>query len=255
MFNARKTEVPSDLCHGVTEDDQLFIPLGCQPQWPKFQSFAVQSHQVATDILTSLSDSMHLQGPERFENKHRPTSSSTSTAVLQCYPHSSAIDLDLSVGHFTHTDTGSITILFNTEWGLQVHSPDTETWEYVPPRANCAIINVGDALKFMSGFKLKSSLHRVVPEARNWSSGPRYATIFFLRPDHDAEFTDTEGTHWTARQWLNRKFGNYRGSHQEQQRTAISTGRKGFLGLWDEKNAVPVPVDGVGPVNVMTAGV
>lgn len=71
-----------------------------------------------------------------------------------------------------------------------------------------------------------------------WVSGPRYATIFFLRPDNEAEFVDLEGEHWTAKGWLNRKFGNYRNSHQEQEKTTISTGKTGFLGLWDEKKAM-----------------
>lgn len=59
------------------------------------------------------------------------------------------------------------------------------------------------------------------------------ACIFFLRPNHDAEVTDTEGNRYKAVDWLNRKFGNYRASHSVQQGSAIATGRKGFLGLWD----------------------
>lgn len=177
---------------------------------------------------------MALEGPARFENWHTLGASSTSTAVLQYYPLFDVAP-NVSIGHFTHTDTGSITVLFNTDWGLQVHSPDSETWEYVPPRANCAIVNIGDALKFMSGYKLKSSLHRVVPWHGKWVSGPRYATIFFLRPDDETEFVDVEGHHWNAKNWLNSKFGNYRNNHREQEKTAMSTGRSGFLGLWDEK--------------------
>jgi hypothetical protein len=142
---------------------------------------------------------------------------------------------DTSAGHFTHTDTGSITILFNTHWGLQVFSPETEDWEFVASRPNCAIVNVGDSLKFISEFKLKSSLHRVVPWNGRWISGSRYATIFFLRASDETPFVDTEGVLWTAAKWLKRKFENYRAPH-EQKKNAISTGRKGFVGLWDSAN-------------------
>jgi isopenicillin N synthase-like dioxygenase len=185
-------------------------------------------------ILERLSDSLSLEGEERYEAYHRADKPSTSTAVLQYYPLTD-LPPNTSVGHFTHTDTGSITILFNTDWGLQVYSSQRDAWEYVAPRPQHAIINVGDALKFLSHGTLKSSLHRVVPWHGRWTSGPRYAAIFFLRPNHDAEFSDTEGHAWTADEWLNRKFGNYRASHAEQRLNAIATGRKGFVGLWEEK--------------------
>jgi hypothetical protein len=140
---------------------------------------------------------------------------------------------------FSKTSRGvaqpSVAILFNTKWGLQVCSPDGDRWEYVPPSRNdLAIVNIGDALKFISGLKLKSCLHRVVPCYGKWEAGPRYATIFFLRPNNDAEFTDTEGQRWKAGDWLNRKFLNYRAPHSDQERNAITTGRKGFVGLWEK---------------------
>jgi len=197
--------------------------------------FIGDSHVMANMILESLSDSLELKGDERFEANHMRNKPSTSTAVLQHYPLTD-LPPNTSVGHFTHTDTGSITVLFNTDWGLQMYSPKSQDWEYVPPREKCAIVNVGDSLKFMSGFKLKSSLHRVVPWHGRWVSGSRYATIFFLRSSNDTRFTDTEGVEWTAGEWLNRKFQNYRIPHSEQEKNAISTGRKGFAGLWEESN-------------------
>jgi isopenicillin N synthase-like dioxygenase len=196
--------------------------------------FIEESHSIGTLILENLSDALGLKGEARYENQHRPESPSTSTAVLQHYPYEADLPQNTSAGHFTHTDTGSVTILFNTEWGLQVCSPDGNRWEYVPPaRDNLAIVNLGDALKFMSGFKLKSCLHRVVPCYGKWGGCPRYATIFFLRPSNDSEFTDSEGQHWKAGDWLNRKFLNYRASHSDQKKNAMATGRKGFVGLWD----------------------
>ena len=122
-------------------------------------------------------------------------------------------------------------MLFNSDWSLQAYSSKGETWGNVAPRENYAIINVGDGLKFMSGFKLKSSLHRVVPWHRRAASGPRYAAIFFLRPNNDAKLVDGEGVEGIAAEWLARKFQNYRIPHSEQKMNAISAGRKGFTGL------------------------
>jgi isopenicillin N synthase-like dioxygenase len=187
---------------------------------------------MTTAILERLSDALGLQGEERYETHHRADKPSTSTAVLQYYPLTD-LPANTSVGHFTHTDTGSITVLFNTDWGLQVYSSQRDAWEYIEPQPNYAIINIGDGLKFLSGNRLKSSLHRVVPWHGRWTQGPRYASIFFLRPNHDTEFVDTEGNKYTADEWLKRKFGNYRAPHHEQMLNAIATGRKGFVGLWE----------------------
>jgi isopenicillin N synthase-like dioxygenase len=198
--------------------------------------FIAESHSIGITVLENLSDALGLTGNERFEYHHRTEAPSTSTAVLQYYPYERDLPENTSAGHFTHTDTGSVTILFNTKWGLQVCSPDGERWEYVPPSTNDrAIVNIGDALKFMSGYRLKSCLHRVVPCYGKWEDGPRFATIFFLRPSNDSELTDTEGNHWKAGDWLNKKFLNYRAPHTEQEKTAIATGRKGFVGLWEEQ--------------------
>ncbi|KAL2143166.1 hypothetical protein VTI28DRAFT_314 [Corynascus sepedonium] len=120
-----------------------------------------------------------------------------ANAVLQQYRRTKLPE-GTSARHFTHTDTGSITVFFNTECGLRVFPPETEEWEYVPSRDNCAIINVGDSLNFISNFQLKSSLHRVVPESSHWVSESQYATIFFLRASNTVRFNDAEGVNWTG---------------------------------------------------------
>lgn len=98
---------------------------------------------MSTTILERLSDVLSLQGDDRYETHHRARKPSTSTAVLQHYPLRD-LPRDTSVGHFTHTDTDSITILFNTDWALQVHSPQRDVWEYIAPHPRHAIVNVGD---------------------------------------------------------------------------------------------------------------
>ncbi|KAK3309422.1 2OG-Fe(II) oxygenase family oxidoreductase [Chaetomium strumarium] len=224
--------VPLDLFYNPTAQPSLRFPEGMKQHEKEFTSHIKQSREMAIRILENLSDHLGLQGEQRFEAYHKADEISTSSAVLQHYPRTKLPE-GTSAGHFTHTDTGSITVLFNTEWGLQVFSPETEEWEYVPPRDKCAIINVGDSLKFISNFRLKSSLHRVVPASSHWVSESRYATIFFLRASNTVRFTDTEGVNWTGGEWLNAKFQNYRRAHSEQEKNAISTGKVGFAGLWD----------------------
>ena len=222
--------MPTDTLFNPTTDKRLRCPDGVKDHWKLFSKFIGDSHVLATLILESLSVSLRMRNEDRFEKRHLSNVPSTSIAALQYYPLTDLPE-DTSVGHFAHTDAGSLTVLFNSDWGLQAYSPKGDTWEYVAPRENCAIINVGDALKFMSGFKLKSSLHRVVPWHRRSTSGPRYATIFFLRPNNDAKLVDAEGVNWTAGDWLKRKFQNYRIPHREQKMNDISTGKKDFTGL------------------------
>lgn len=225
-------QIPVDLHFNPDQNPNLRKPNGIKAEWPRFATFIDLSTSITTTLLESLSDSFGLTGETRFEAHHVPTKLSTSTAVLQGYPLDN-LPTNTSVGHFTHTDTGSLTLLFNSNWGLQVYSEELKSWAYVEPRSCHAIVNVGDALRFLSGQRLKSSLHRVVPSRGRWTHGPRFATIFFLRPNNETELIDSEGVRWTAERWLNRKFSGYRTSHVEQAASTVSTGKKGFVGLWE----------------------
>ncbi|GAP87175.1 putative 2og-fe oxygenase family protein [Rosellinia necatrix] len=232
--------VPANLIHLPDQPSKLYFPVGMNPYKAEFTSFITDSSGMARLILENLSDVLKLEGDQRFESFHPIGESSTSSAVVQHYP-TADLPPETSAGHFTHTDTGSITVLYNTEWGLQVFSPVTSEWEYVPPRPGCAIINVGDTLKFLSGLRLRSSLHRVAPPAGSWGSGSRsrYACIYFLRAADNARFVDMDGVEWTGAQWLSQKFGSYRKPHEEQEKTTISTGRVGFAGLWEPESNLP----------------
>ncbi|KAI8258385.1 2OG-Fe(II) oxygenase family oxidoreductase [Colletotrichum sp. SAR11_239] len=225
-------QLPYDLMI-PTRDERIKLPQGIQKEWPTIARFMADCRGVCTRMLNSLSNSMGLEGDRRLEQNHRDDSPSTTAAVLQCYPVQN-LPPNTSQGHFTHTDAGTISMLFTSEWGLQVHSPRTEQWAYVAPRRGCAIVNVGDSLRFLADFKLRSSLHRVVPDPERWLINPRYSVLFFLRASNDAVFTDSEGVNWSGSEWLNKKFGNYRNSHRQQQESAMSTGKKGYLGLWKD---------------------
>ncbi|KAH8891260.1 2OG-Fe(II) oxygenase family oxidoreductase, partial [Thozetella sp. PMI_491] len=226
--------IPADLFLMADPNKDLQIPQALHAQQHTVRSFVRNSHAIAVLVLERLSTGLGLSGSSSLESFHRPDKASTATAVLQHYPFEGDLPEDTSAGHFAHTDAGSISILFNSEWGLQVCSPHSENWEYVPPALGThAIVNIGDTVKFLSGRQLKSCLHRVVPCPEKWTKGPRYSTIFFLRANDDAEFEDMRGQRWNAQDWLNRKFLNYRSPHDVQMKTPTATGREGFVGLWE----------------------
>lgn len=60
-----------------------------------------------------------------------------------------------------HTDSGSMTLLFQRSAGLGVLSPAGDEWAKAPHFENCILVNFGDALSFWSGAQLKATLHRV----------------------------------------------------------------------------------------------
>ena len=59
-----------------------------------------------------------------------------------------------------HTDSGSVTLLFQRSAGLEVMSPQGK-WVKAPHIENCILVNLGDTLSFWSGRQLKATLHRV----------------------------------------------------------------------------------------------
>ncbi|KAK6206404.1 2OG-Fe(II) oxygenase family oxidoreductase [Colletotrichum tabaci] len=214
--------LPADVI--LLRETPLQFPRGAEMHRNQTGTFIEQSHAIAILILSRLSDSLGLTGASRLENLHRADRPSTSTAVMQHYPFEGDLPADTSTGHFAHTDTGSVTILFNTEWGLQVCSPYSEEWKYVPPaKGTRAVVNIGDTVKFLTAGRLKSCLHRVVPYLDRWTRGSRYAIIFFLRANNDVEFEDIEGRRWNAKDWLNRKFLNYRSPHEVQKQNPMAT--------------------------------
>lgn len=187
------------------------------------------SQFIATTILAALSTALGLGEGQRFEESHG--SDTLSHSILACNKHPKHRATDPNIGHPAHTDLGSITILIAPQWGLQVLSPGSEKWAFVAPLPEHVVINVGDSLRHMSQNKLRSSLHRVVPNPATIEQEDRYSLSYFLRPDRDAVFHDAEGNVYTTDQWHDLKTVNQRRNHGEMM-PLLQTGKRGLLGLW-----------------------
>jgi isopenicillin N synthase-like dioxygenase len=157
---------------------------------------------VTKTILSALSTGLGLVGASRFENTHRNDRPSTTTLAMMHYiPSDPAVDKN--IGHQKHTDISSLTLLFSDQWGLQVRPPRAREFGFVKPKDGCAIVNVGDSLRFASGHTMQSCIHRVVPFD---PTEHRYSIAYFLRAEDDTMFTDSEGRYITAGQWHEEKF-------------------------------------------------
>jgi len=126
-------------------------------------------------------------------------------------------------GHNEHTDLGTLTLLFNDQWGLQVKCGTG--YKYVRPAEGRAIVNVGDCLRFMSGNKLKSVLHRVAPPAL---TQPRLSFGYFLRPDDGMMINTPDGSQFLAEAWTEKKYVIHQSS-------LSSSDEKDMLTGWMEK--------------------
>ncbi len=186
-----------------------------------FDSFISGSHFVTMTLLSRLSNVLNLKDGARFENSHRDDVPSRTTMVLFRYPKQT--EHDQGVGHNKHTDIGSLTLLFSEQWGLQVLSPESNTWQFVAPKPDHAIINVGDSLRFLSGHQLNSCVHRVIPvHARQEEH--RYSIAYFLRAEDAAKYRDSKGRDLTAKEWHDGKYEVFRESHEKQAIDSILTG-------------------------------
>ncbi|PKY04102.1 gibberellin 20-oxidase family protein [Aspergillus campestris IBT 28561] len=198
------------------------LPQGVQKHGDMLHSYLDTASGIAIQLLSALSDGLGLKDSERFEAFHADREDSNSTLVLLKYPYIDPATRNKQVGHNKHTDIGSITMLFTDQWGLQVMRPGSDKWEYIEPSPSCAIINVGDCLRFLSQKKLLSCLHRVVPA--EGSTADRNTIAYFLRPSNKATFVDSNGELSTAADWHDRKYEVFRSTHDDQRKDTILTG-------------------------------
>jgi isopenicillin N synthase-like dioxygenase len=183
-----------------------------------FDSYISISQHITQTMLSCLSSGLKLQDTSCLEHKHRSCEPSNTTLVLLSYPPN--MD-DHNIGHNKHTDIGSLTLLFSNQWGLQVVTPEGKRWTSVQPKPGHAIINVGDSLRFLSGKRLKSCLHRVVPLN---PTEHRYSIAYFLRPERAVEFKDLEDRKVTAEEWHTNKYIMFAEPHEVQAKSQVMTG-------------------------------
>lgn len=235
LINCRINQVPLNAIFDINPN-----PNPRHPQWPSplslrldlIKEFETSCQRIALLLLSTLSNILIPPPNIPFQHLHREGQpSTTSLAILRYLP--SASRASDQVGHMAHTDVGSLTLIFASSAGLQVFRPSTSSWVSVPPRPGSIFVNVGDSLRFMSGKRLTSCLHRVVPNTGlSGAVAERYSLAFFQRPELSARFVDSDGREWISEDWHRAKYKIFRADNNEQTSTSLLTGKKGFLGEW-----------------------
>ncbi|KAJ9634673.1 hypothetical protein H2204_006122 [Knufia peltigerae] len=152
---------------------------------PLLRDFCKGAHEMAMDILRTLARAAGEDDEEIFVNLNRFEESSGDHVRLTLKRPSD--ESKSEIGLASHTDFGSVTILFNWLGGLQIESRTPGRigeWEYVKPMPGKAIINLGDAMVSFSNGALKSAKHRVVESPGPQAGMERVSIVYFVRPTH-----------------------------------------------------------------------
>ncbi|KAI0913822.1 hypothetical protein F4823DRAFT_640362 [Ustulina deusta] len=188
-----------------------------------FSTFQRQCDYVSRMLLDRISNALGLGAESSLNRAHRGDCPSKSAVAYLHY-----IPMDPTGGHVgnnMHTDYGTLTLVFASQWGLQVLYPtgpraEDREWQWVEPRPNCAIVNVADILYFLTGRRLISAVHRVLP----LPDQDRYSVTYFLRPSDDTLMPDSEGNMINVMEWYTRKNNNYEAPAHMQDKSFLVGG-------------------------------
>ncbi|KAI0649535.1 Clavaminate synthase-like protein [Trametes meyenii] len=87
-----------------------------------------------------------------------------------------------------HTDLGSWTLLFRQPVAaLQIKSHTTGEWKWVKPQDGTLTVNACDALSFLTGGYVRSTIHRVVSPPKDQEHVDRLGLLYFSRPHNDVK--------------------------------------------------------------------
>lgn len=200
------------------------------PKHAVLKSFNNTMGDIGRTILESLSISLGMPEDRYISSAHRAFQPNTTGLGLLKYfeftPESEG------VGHIAHRDTGSLSMVFSDVPGLQVLMRG-DKWEYVMPKPGCFVCNIGDSVYFLSGGKLRSSLHRVVPHPQaSRENKLKYTTVYLMRPETEAIFVDYEGKEWKSLEWHNMKMRVLSSEQEEQAKNSVLTGKESYMGYW-----------------------
>ncbi|KAJ3785557.1 Clavaminate synthase-like protein [Lentinula aff. detonsa] len=85
-----------------------------------------------------------------------------------------------------HTDLGSFTLLFRQPVAaLQIRYPSTNEWKWVKPQDATLTVNACDALQFLTGGYVKSTIHRVAVPPIDQQHVDRLGLLYFSRPHNN----------------------------------------------------------------------
>lgn len=154
--------------------------------WDEIRDFSLKIHNgLLLPLLRLFAYVLELDDEDFFVKRHRYEAEGLEyLRYMQYHPRSREEDENAgNIWARGHTDYNTLTFLFHQPVaGLQVPGQDG-TWRYVKSPRDAVIVNVADALEFLSGGYLKSTVHRVVRPPEDQADKSRLSLIYFARPE------------------------------------------------------------------------
>ncbi|KAK0216261.1 Clavaminate synthase-like protein [Armillaria fumosa] len=151
------------------------------------EKFARSLHSEVLDPLFVLL-AIALDLPEdTFTNIHRYEEKSEDHLRYMKYSKfSEEENKKLTNWSYGHTDLGSFTLLFRQPVAaLQIRYHSTGEWKWVKPQDATLTVNACDALSFLTGGYVKSTVHRVTVPPKDQQHVDRLGLLYFSRPHND----------------------------------------------------------------------
>jgi isopenicillin N synthase-like dioxygenase len=142
---------------------QASLPPFWHPHVQEIQYFKSKCHELVLKLLVCFAIAMDLPDKNYFAAKHREDNERGNAFRMLHYPSRTTSPRPGGTRMIVHTDSGSVTLLFQAPPGLEVLSP-SGTWTKAPCLPDTILVNLGDALAFWSGRKLRATEHRVTFE-------------------------------------------------------------------------------------------
>ncbi|KAJ9565559.1 hypothetical protein OSB04_001525 [Centaurea solstitialis] len=121
----------------------------------KMGSYAKAVHTLHKQLMEVVLESVGLNA----NYLHDDIEKGSQVMAVNCYP--SCPEPDLALGMPPHTDYGTLTILNQSQQGLEIMDQDKQ-WHSVPIIQGALIVQLGDQFEVMSNGRYKSTLHRAV---------------------------------------------------------------------------------------------
>lgn len=160
-------------------------PKELRPLLPEIEAFARFNHlNVLHPILQLLALGLELPEDTFVDNHGYSAVNETYIRFMKYYPRSEDEETKTrNVWLKGHTDFGSVTILWSQPVAaLQILSPDGG-WRWIKHIDNALVVNLGDAMEFLSGGFYKATIHRVVQPPEDQRGYTRLGVFLFASPD------------------------------------------------------------------------
>lgn len=159
-----------------------------QSHLPEIEEFSKSLH---TEVLTPLHQllAIALELPEDYLNKiHDYSKKSEDHLRYMKYTKFTPEENEKlnRIWGGGHTDLGSFTLLFRQPVAaLQIKNHVTGEWKWVKPQDGTLTVNTCDALSFLTGGYVRSTIHRVHAPPKDQEHVDRLGLLYFQRPNND----------------------------------------------------------------------